>query len=75
MRYAPITELIVTAYFSPRLYGTGSEIVRDYPPYVYLAPYPAMDAKIALAAPGRLLTLEILDEDQIREFISDNSDR
>ena len=50
-------------------------IVRDFPPSVYLAPYPTMDAKIALAAPGRLLTLEILDEDQIREFIIDNSDR
>jgi len=52
-----------------------TEIVRDYPPYVYLAPYPTMDAKIALAAPGRLLTLESLDEDQIREFIRSNSDR
>ena len=52
-----------------------TEIVRDYPPYVYLAPYPTMDAKIALAAPGRLLTLETLDEGKIREFISSNSDR
>ena len=51
------------------------EIVRDYPPYVYLAPYPTMDAKIALAAPGRLLTLETLDEGKIRGFISSNSDR
>ncbi len=50
-------------------------IVRDFPPYVYLAPYPTMDAKIALAAPGRLLTLETLDEGKIREFISSNSDR
>ena len=52
-----------------------TEIVRDYPPYVYLAPYPTMDAKIALAAPSRLLTLEFLDEDQIREFIRSNSNR
>ncbi len=59
----------------PDLVERLKEIVRDYPPYVYLAPYPTMDAKIALAAPGKLLTLEILDEDQIREFISDNSDR
>ncbi len=50
-------------------------IVRDFPPYVYLAPYPTMDAKIALAAPGRLLTLETLDEEQIRKFINDNSNR
>ncbi len=50
-------------------------IVREFPPSVYLAPYPIMDAKIALAAPGRLLTLETLDEGKIREFISSNSDR
>ncbi len=50
-------------------------IVRDFPPYVYLAPYPTMDAMIALAAPRRLLTLESLDEDQIRKFINDNADR
>ena len=51
------------------------EIVLDYPPHVYLAPYPTMDAKIALAAPRRLLTLESLDEAQIREFIRSNSNR
>ena len=51
------------------------EIVLNYPPYVYLAPYPTMDAKIALAAPGRLLTLDSLDEGKIRKFITDNSDR
>ena len=50
-------------------------IVRITPQYVYLAPYPTMDAMIALAAPGRLLTLETLDVGQIREFVSSNSDR
>ena len=40
-----------------------------------MAPYPGMDAKIALAAPGRLLTLETLDEDRIREFINRNLNR
>ena len=59
----------------PDLVERLTEIVRDYPPYVYLAPYPTMDARIALAAPGRLLTLETLDEGKIREFISGNSDR
>ena len=34
-----------------------------------------MDAEIALAAPGRLLTLETLDEDRVREFISQNLNR
>ena len=41
------------------------DIVGDYPSYVYLAPYPGMDAKIALAAPGRLETLDNLD---IKEY-------
>ena len=50
-------------------------IVLTYPPQVYLAPYPRMDAKIALAAPGKLLTLDVLDEEKIREFITDNLDR
>ncbi len=59
----------------PDLVERLTRIVRDFPPYVYLAPYPSMDAKIALAAPGRLLTLETLDEGKIREFISSNSDR
>jgi len=52
-----------------------TEIVLDYPPYVYLAPYPTMDAMIALAAPRRLLILESLDEDRIREFIRSNANR
>ena len=59
----------------PGLVEGLTEIVLDFPAYVYLAPYPTMDAKIALAAPGRLLTLEFLDEDKIRKFITDNSDR
>ncbi len=59
----------------PDLVEKLTTIVSDFPPYVYLAPYPTMDAKIALAAPGRLLTLETLDEEQIRKFINDNSNR
>ena len=52
-----------------------TEIVLNFPSYVYLAPYPTMDAKIALAAPGRLLTLDTLDENKIRKFINDNANR
>ena len=51
------------------------EIVLSYPPQVYLAPYPTMDAMIALAAPGRRLILDAFDEDKIREFINNNLDR
>ena len=51
------------------------EIVRSYPTSVYLAPYPGMDANIALAAPGRMLTLDTLDEGRIREFVRDNLER
>ena len=50
-------------------------LVSSYPPQVYLAPYPTMDAKIALAAPGKLLLLDAFEEDKIREFINDNLDR
>ena len=52
-----------------------TKIVLSYPPQVYLAPYPTMDAKIALAAPGKLLTLDALEEDKIREFINKNLKR
>ncbi len=51
------------------------DIVTRFPPTVYLAPYPGMDAKIALAAPGRLETLEILDEEKILSFIRENLNR
>ena len=57
----------------PGLVERLTEIVRVYPPYVFLAPYPTMDAMIALAAPGKLLTLDALDEEKIHEFINDNS--
>jgi hypothetical protein len=57
------------------LVDTLTEIVQSYPSTVYLAPYPGMDAMIALAAPGRLLTLDSLDEGEIQSFIQDNLDR
>jgi len=59
----------------PGLVDSLEKIVTNFPPHVYLAPYPTMDAKIALAAPGRLLTLDALDEDRIRKFINENSNR
>ncbi len=59
----------------PELVERLTEIVRVYPSYVYLAPYPTMDAMIALAAPGKLLTLDALDEDKIHAFINNNSNR
>ena len=59
----------------PGLVESLTEIVQGFPAHVYLAPYPTMDAKIALAAPGRLLLLDVLDESKILEFINDNSDR
>ena len=59
----------------PDLVERLTEIVLGYPTQVYMAPYPGMDAKIALAAPGRLLTLETLDENKIHEFIRRNLTR
>jgi len=37
--------------------------------YVYLAPYPEMEAKIALTAFARILTLDQFDRDRIVAFI------
>ena len=59
----------------PELVENLTEIVRSYPPNVYMAPYPTMDAKIALTAPGKRKTLETLNEDQIREFLNKNLSR
>ena len=59
----------------PDLVERLTGIVRNYPQQVYLAPYPGMDAKIALAAPGRLVTLKTLDEAMVHQFITDNLQR
>ena len=48
------------------------EVVQAYPPQVYLAPFPRMDAKIALAAPGKLETLDTFDKQRIRQVIEGN---
>ena len=50
-------------------------LVRQYPPQVYLAPFPRMGAQIALAAPGRRETLDEFDEQRIRRFIEKNLER
>ena len=50
-------------------------IVSARPSNVYLAPYPVMNAKIALAAPGRLVILDEFDESRVTRFIFDNLGR
>ena len=40
-----------------------------YPENVYVAPFPNMDAKIALTKLGRIEVLEFYDEDRINSFI------
>ncbi len=45
------------------------EIARGYPAFVYIAPYPRMDAKIALTRLGQLEVLEDFDEGRIQTFI------
>ena len=59
----------------PDLVQKLAELVQRYPPQVYLAPYPGMDAKIALAAPGKLETLDAFGEQRIRNFIERNLNR
>jgi len=44
-------------------------VARAYPTFVYLAPYPEMDVRIAVTRLGRILVLDELDEGRIRRFI------
>ena len=46
-----------------------TRIAKDYPAFVYLAPNPTMDARIALTRLDRILVLEEIDADRIRRFI------
>ena len=59
----------------PGLVRDLEDIVTRFPRTVYLAPFPGMDAKIALAAPGRLEILDDFDEDRIVSFIRANLSR
>ena len=43
--------------------------VRAYPDFVYLAPYPEMDVKIAVSKLGAILTFDEVDQARIRAFI------
>jgi len=44
-------------------------IARSYPTFVYLAPFPDMDVKIAITRLGKIITLDEVDEQRIHEFI------
>jgi len=46
-----------------------TRLAKDYPAFVYLAPNPTMDARIALTRLGRILVLEDYDADRMRRFI------
>lgn len=46
-----------------------AQVVRGYPEFVYLAPYPDMDVKITVTRLGKILTLDDVDEARIRAFI------
>jgi len=46
-----------------------AEVARAYPEFVYLAPYPEMDVKIAVTRLEKILILEEIDERRIRAFI------
>ena len=53
----------------PDLVSRLGEIVSRYDRFVILAPYPDMDARIALTAWGRIDTLEAFNESRIVRFI------
>lgn len=53
----------------PDLVERLTAIAQEYPTFVYLAPFPGMDAKIALTRRGKLEVLDTVDEARIRAFI------
>lgn len=53
----------------PDLIERLTAIVQEYPDRVYLAPFPGMDAKIALTRFGEQEILDSFDEQRIRAFI------
>lgn len=53
----------------PDLVANLTRVVEAAGRGIYLAPYPRMDAKIALATNGKLETLDAFDEDRINRFI------
>lgn len=54
----------------PDLVAQLTPLVESSPSGVYLAPYPTMDAKIALTTRGKVETLDTVDADRIRQFIA-----
>lgn len=46
-----------------------TRLAKDYPAFVYLAPNPTMDARIALTRLSRILVLEDYDAERMRRFI------
>jgi len=46
-------------------------MVRAFPDFVYLAPYPEMDVRIAVTKLGKILTLDEPDLEKIRRFITE----
>ena len=46
-----------------------AQVVQAYPDFVYLAPYPEMDVKIAVTKLDKILILEGPDRERIRAFI------
>ncbi len=57
---------------APDLIERLTEVAQEYSDYVYLAPFPDMDTKIALTHVGKLETLDAFDEGRIRAFIEDS---
>ena len=53
----------------PDLVRKLENVVRRYPKFVVLAPYPSMKHRIALTAWGKIDTLETFDEARVTGFI------
>jgi len=71
MKALPVAPLCVNCHGpQDKLFaGIRERLAKDYPAFVYLAPNPTMDARIALTRLGRILVLEDYDADRMRRFI------
>lgn len=56
----------------PSLVRNLTQITRDFEPWVYLAPYPDMEDKLALSAWRNLETMDNYNQTEIKQFICAN---
>jgi hypothetical protein len=48
-----------------------TQLVKEYPEFVYLAPYPSMTKKITVTRVGKIQSFDSIDRDALRRFIEE----